>query len=96
MIRNWHWRNEEGRGRITLTWYLNCDSHRMGIIRVHKDKNIVPGYFEAVGTVLVEEGEYELLGFHADPGRNPPISEFKEVYAKLDEYGTRRRVDRAK
>lgn len=63
MIRNWHWRNEEGRGRITLTWYLNCDSHRMGIIRVHKDKNIVPGYFEAVGTVLVEEGEYELLGF---------------------------------
>lgn len=90
MIRTPNWRCN----RITCTWYLDCGDHKMGIIRFHKDK--VPGYYDAVVTVLVEGKEYEMLGFHADSGCNPPISEYRKVYRYLDQFGTRRTNDRAK
>lgn len=80
--------------RITVTWYLVTDNARMGIFRFHVDPAQIPGEYDAVVTVLAQDGEYEMLGFL---GKNPSKSEYKITYGHMESIGYKRKKhDRAK
>lgn len=67
-------------GRVTLNWLAPT----VGLVRVHDDEKVIPGPYNCVVTVYVENGEYELMGFC---GKSPKLSEFKEFYAYLASLG---------
>lgn len=67
-------------GRITMNWL----APGVGLARFHEDARVVPGPYDAVVTVYIQDGEYELMGFI---GECPKLSEFKEFYGYLASLG---------
>lgn len=76
-------------GRVTLNWLTPA----VGLVRIHKNAKDVPGPYECVVTVLVRDGEYELMGFC---GVCPAREEFRHFYAYLSSLGLKRMYRRAK
>lgn len=78
-------------GRVNLTWYIRHDTwdEAAGVVRVHNnDKSILDGY-KVVGTVIVINGEYEVVAFLAR-GDGPEDHEYKAFYAHLKKLGLKR------
>lgn len=76
-------------GRVTLNWLTPA----VGLVRIHKDAEHVPGPYECVVTVLVKNDEYELMGLC---GVRPTKSEFKHFYSYLASLGLKKTYRRAK
>lgn len=76
-------------GRVTLNWLTPT----VGLVRIHKDADSVPGPYECVVTVFVMGGEYELMGLC---GVRPTKAEFKHFYSYLKSLGFRKTYRRAK
>jgi hypothetical protein len=75
--------------RATLNWL----SPTVGLIRVHDDTEHIPGPYNYVMTVLVNDGEYELLGAL---GEFPTSDEVREFYAYMKSLGLKKGYKRAK
>jgi hypothetical protein len=76
-------------GRVTLTWL----TPEVGLVRVHDDANQIPGPYNCVVTVRVENGIYELMGLC---GKRPTADEFRHFYAYLRSLGLKGGHKRAK
>ena len=70
----------------------------MGIVRFHENEHRIPGPYDGVVSVLVDDGTYEMLGFRALP--NPSRAEYRSVYNRLESeaegFLVRKKHDRAK
>lgn len=76
-------------GRVTLNWITPT----VGLVRIHKDAEHVPGPYECVVTVLIKGEEYELMGFC---GVRPTKSEFRHFYSYLSSLGLEKTYRRSK
>ncbi|SOD42358.1 hypothetical protein [Nitrosovibrio sp. Nv4] len=76
-------------GRATLNWI----TPNVGLVRVHDDANAIPGPYNCVVTVYVENGVYEFMGLC---GQRPTLAEFKHFYAYLRSLGLKGGHRRAK
>jgi hypothetical protein len=63
----------------------------VGVIRVHYDKNKIPGDYHCAGTIIVKNGKYEVMGFITKDREAGSPQEFKEFYSYLDSLGLKRR-----
>lgn len=90
MIREPSWAH----GRMTVTWYLETQNSRMGVVRFHTEDSKIPGPYDGVATVLIEDNEFEMLGYLTLPP--PSRHEHKHLYKYLSSFGQRKKHDRAK
>jgi hypothetical protein len=67
------------------------------VIRVHYDKDRIPGPYHCAGTIIVKNGKYEVMGFITKDREAGSPEEFKEFYRYLKSLGLKReRIVRAK
>jgi hypothetical protein len=93
-MNEWYdWRYE----RATVFWPIKIFWWRAaGIIRVHDDKDKIPGDYHCIGLIIVKNRKYEVMGFITKRDR-PPTAEFREFYKYLASLGlTKLRHVRAK
>ena len=57
----YHWRH----ARVTVTWQIRIFGwwRAAGVIRVHDDKDKIPGDYHCAGTIIVKNKRYEVMGF---------------------------------
>ena len=80
----YHWRYE----RVTVVWPIKIFGwwRAVGVIRVHDDKDKIPGDYHCAGTIIVKKGKYEIMGF-ITKAKRPETAEFREFYRYLHSMG---------
>lgn len=83
------WKHE----RTTVLWPIKIFGwwRAVGVIRVHNDKNKIPGDYHCAGTIIVKNGEYEVMGFITKDREAGSPSEFKAFYGYLHSLGLKRK-----
>jgi len=71
----YHWRH----GRTTVLWPIKIFGwwRAVGVIRVHYDKDKIPGPYHCAGTIIVKNGRYEVMGFITRDREAGSTEEFK-------------------
>ena len=87
MSERYHWRYE----RVTVEWPLKIFGwwRAAGLIRVHDDKDKIPGDYHCVGLIIVKRGRFEIMGFISKAER-PETNEFREFYRYLASLGLKK------
>jgi hypothetical protein len=88
-VSKWyHWRH----GRTTVYWPIRIFWWRaVGLIRVHYDKDKIPGDYHCVGTIIVKNRKYEVMGFMSRDREPGTAEEFKAFYDYLRSLGLKRK-----
>lgn len=85
--KRYHWKYE----RVTVEWPIRLWwwTRAAGVIRVHDDKDRIPGDYHCAGTIIVKWGKYEVMGF-VTKDKRPDASEFREFYKYLASLGLKK------
>jgi hypothetical protein len=83
------WKHE----RTTVVWPIKVGDWEQaaGVIRVHYDKDKVPGDYHCAGTIIVKDRQYEVMGFITKDREAGTVQEFKEFYGYLASLGLKRK-----
>ena len=74
--------------RATVLWLIKVGDweQAVGVVRVHDDKEKIPGDYHCAGTIVVKNRRYEVMGF-ITKAEMPETDEFREFYKYLKSLG---------
>lgn len=80
-------------GRTTVLWPIKIFGwwRAVGVIRVHNDKDKIPGDYHCAGTIIVKNGRFEVMGFITKDREAGSVQEFKQFYRYLSMLGLKRK-----